>query len=55
MRSPDFCRKRTFSAIPPTLDGETRSTNEEAPWVSTVAQNGTRAGTPPSSPTALAR
>ena len=53
--TPDFCRKRTFSAMPPTLDGETRLTNEEAPWVSTVAQNGTRTDTPPSSPMALAR
>ena len=41
--------------MPPTLAGETRLTNEEAPWASTVGQNGTRAGTPPISATALAR
>src|SRR4029077_13580250 len=41
-----FCRKRTFSAMPPTLDGDTRLTYEEAPWVSTVGQNGTRTETP---------
>ena len=53
--TPDFCRKRTFSAMPPTLDGETRLTNEEAPWVSTVGPNGSRTDTLPSSATALAR
>ena len=53
--TPDFCRNRTFSAIPPTLEGDTRLTNEEAPWDSTVGQNGTRTETPPSSPMALAR
>ena len=53
--TPAFCRKRTFSAMPPTLDGDTRLTNEEAPWVRTVGQNGTRTETPPSSPMALAR
>src|SRR5215469_10018707 len=30
--TPDFCKNLTFSAIPPTLDGETRLTNEDAPW-----------------------
>src|SRR5215471_13313692 len=53
--TPAFCRNRTFSAMPPTLDGDTRLTYEEAPWVSTVGQNGTRTETPPSSPIALAR
>ena len=53
--TPDFCRYRAFSAMPPTLAGETRLTNEEAPWVSTVGQNRIRCGTAPMSPAALAR
>ena len=28
--TPDFCRYRAFNAMPPTLAGETRLTNEEA-------------------------
>ena len=48
-----FLQEPTFSAIPPTLAGDTRLTNEEAPWHRTVAQNGTRTVTPPSSPMAL--
>ena len=53
--TPDFCRKRAFSAIPPTLAGDTRLMNDDAAWVRTVGQNGTRPGTPPSRETALAR
>ena len=30
--------------MPPTLAGDTRLMNEEAPWVSTVGQNGSRTG-----------
>ena len=41
--------------MPPTLAGETRLTNEEAPWVSTVGQNGSRIVTLPCSEMALAR
>ncbi len=41
------CRRRCRS--------ETRLTNEEAPWVSTVGQNGSRTATLPSSEMALAR
>src|SRR6516225_7572769 len=52
--TPAFCRKRTFSAMPPTLAGETRLTYEDAFWVSRVGQNGTRTETPPSSAMALA-
>jgi hypothetical protein len=53
--TPAFCRKRTFSAMPPTLLGDTRLTNEEAPWASVVAQNGSRTDTLPSSAMAPAR
>ena len=52
--TPAFCRNRAFSAIPPTLAGETRLTYEDAFWVSRVGQNGTRTETPPSSAMALA-
>ena len=41
--------------MPPTLAGETRLTNEEAAWASTVGQNRIRCGTAPISPAALAR
>ena len=41
--------------MPPTLAGDTRLTNEEAPWASVVAQNGSRTDTLPSSAMALAR
>ncbi len=41
--------------MPPTLAGETRLTNEEAPCVRTVGPNGSRAVTLPCSETALAR
>ena len=53
--TPDFCRNRTFSAIPPTLEGDTRLTNEEAPWAQDRGPERHRTVTPPSSPTALAR
>ena len=53
--TPDFCRNRAFSAIPPTLAGETRLTNDEAAWASTVGQNRIRGSTAPISATALAR
>ena len=53
--TPVFCRKRTFRAMPPTLAGDTRLMNDEAPWVSTVGQNGSRTVTPPCSEMALAR
>src|SRR5436190_1012675 len=53
--TPAFCRNRTFSAMPPTLAGETRLMYDEAPWVRVVAQNGSRIDTVPSIPTALAR
>ena len=42
-----FCRYRAFSAMPPTLAGDTRLTNEEAAWASTVGQNRIRCGTAP--------
>ena len=41
--------------MPPTLAGETRLMNDEAPWVSTVAQNGSRMCTLPSREMAPAR
>ena len=53
--TPDFCRKRTFSAIPPTLAGETRLTNDEAACVRMVGQTGSQIGTLPISAAALAR
>ena len=53
--TPDFCRNRAFSAIPPTLAGETRLINDEAAWASTVGQNRIRGSTAPISATALAR
>ena len=53
--TPDFCRYRAFSAMPPTLAGETRLTNDEAAWASTVGQNRIRGSTAPISATALAR
>ena len=51
---PLLCRNRAFSAIPPTLAGETRLMNEEAPCVSTAGPNGTWPGTAPVSAIALA-
>src|SRR5215469_279549 len=53
--TPDFCRYRTFSAMPPTLAGETRLTNDDAAWASTVGQNRIRGRTAPIRATALAR
>ena len=53
--TPDFCRNLAFSAMPPTLAGETRLTNDDAPWASTVGQNRMRCGTAPIRATALAR
>ena len=53
--TPDFCRNRAFSAMPPTLAGETRLINDEAAWASTVGQNRIRGSTAPISATALAR
>jgi hypothetical protein len=51
---PAFCRNRAFSAIPPTLAGDTRLMNDDANWATTVGQNGTWPGTPPMSAIALA-
>jgi hypothetical protein len=51
---PLFCRNRAFSAIPPTLAGDTRLMNDEAPCVSTAGPNGTWPGTAPISAIALA-
>ncbi len=51
---PLFCRNRAFSAIPPTLAGDTRLMNDDAPCVSTAGPNGTRPGTAPISAIALA-
>ena len=51
---PAFCRNRAFSAIPPTLAGDTRLMNDDANWATTVGQNGTWPGTPPMSAAALA-
>src|SRR5215467_15260361 len=45
--TPDFCKNLAFRAIPPILDGETRLTNDDAPWASTVGQNRIRGGTAP--------
>ena len=53
--TPAFCRKRTFSAIPPTLAGVTRLTKEDAICVSTVGTIGRWFGTPPIKPIADAR
>src|SRR6476646_9432261 len=53
--TPDFCRYRTFSAIPPTLAGETRLINDDAPWASTVGHHRIREATAPIRATALAR
>ncbi len=52
--TPAFCMNRTLSAMPPTLAGVTRLTNDEATEVSTVATNGSREPTPPRIPTAEA-
>jgi hypothetical protein len=41
--------------MPPTLAGDTRLMNEDAPWVSTVGQNGSRTVTLPSKEMAPAR
>ena len=51
---PLFCRNRAFSAIPPTLAGDTRLMKDEAPCVSTAGPNGTWPGTAPISAIALA-
>ena len=51
---PAFCRNRAFSAIPPTLAGDTRLMNDDANWATTVGQNGGQPGTPPMSAIALA-
>ena len=53
--TPFFCRNRAFRAMPPTLAGETRLTNDEAAWVKVAGQNGTGPGTAPISAAALAR
>src|SRR5256885_799764 len=37
--TPDFCRYRAFSAMPPTLAGDTRLINDDAPWARTVGQS----------------
>ena len=39
---PHFCMKRTLSAMPPTLAGVTRLTNDEASCTSTLAASGRR-------------
>ena len=53
--TPHLCRYRTLSAMPPTFAGDTRLTNEEASWVSTLGPNGSRWVTDPVSPIPPAR
>ena len=50
--TPAFCMKRTFRAMPPTLAGVTRLTNDDAICACTVGTNGRRSGTPPAIPMA---
>ena len=50
--TPAFCRYLTLSAMPPTLAGVTRLTNDDASWTSIVGASGRRSGTPPAIPTA---
>jgi hypothetical protein len=52
--TPDFCRYLAFSAMPPTLAGETRLTKDDAAWASTVGQSRIRCGMAPMRATALA-
>lgn len=47
-RTPARCRKRVFSATPPTAAGATIFTNDPATCASTVFPKGTRSGTKPS-------
>src|SRR5690242_17336876 len=53
--TPDFCRNRAFSAMPPTLAGDTRLMNDDAPWARTVGPSRIRCETAPRRATALAR
>ena len=50
--TPAFCMNRTFSAMPPTLAGVTRLTNDDASCASTLGTNGRCSGTPPAMPIA---
>ena len=45
--TPAFCMKRTFNAMPPTLAGVIRLTNDDAIWASTVGTKGSGSGTLP--------
>ena len=53
--TPDFCRYLAFSAMPPTLAGDTRLMNDDAPWASTVGHSRIRCEIAPMRATALAR
>ena len=52
--TPAFCRYRTLSAMPPTLAGVTRLTNDDASWARMVGTSGICCGTPPVNPTPAA-
>ena len=52
--TPAFCMKRTLSAMPPTLAGVTRLTNDDASCASTVGTNGRCSATLPRRPNAAA-
>ena len=54
VRRPAFCRNRTLSAIPPTLAGVTRLTNDDASCAPTVGRNGSALRYPTVSPIAAA-
>ena len=45
--TPDFWRYRALSAMPPTLAGVIRLTNDDATWVAVVGKNGSGTGTAP--------
>ena len=45
--TPAFCMNRTFSAMPPTLAGVIRFTNDDANCAPTVGTNGNGSGTLP--------
>jgi hypothetical protein len=48
--TPDFCRKRTFSAIPPTIAGASVPANDAAICAMNVGTSRRRSGTDPITP-----
>jgi len=47
LSTPDFCRNRMFTAVPPTLAGVTRFVNDDANWVMNSGHAGNAFGTEP--------